>query len=605
VNTAEILLKVKGEHVKQELDGAAKVVDGFREDQKEKSVSSANSVMKSLATVFAAKITYDTFSGFVSSAQEAQEALAVLESSVKSNGGAVGWTTSQIAGLSDEMEKNTKFSAESTQEAASMMLAFKNVQGEEFGRGLKVAADMATRHKTSIAGAGEEIARYLDRPSESFEKLAKQGVVLSKSQQETIESLEKSGQVAEAQAIILTALEESYGGAAEAAGAASFEPFLNQIGNIGEEIGAKLIPVIQSITPILGDFADYLVGSVLPSLGGFFDGMVSFAQTGVEWTLVAMDYLVAGVAYSVDFTVFLWNNAMSILDLAAKSFVLGVVGSFGVVEHLLTVALPEWLLWLADNWSSILTDMANFSATVFSNMTDNVSEFFSGITRLLSGGSADFRFTALTEGFEATLRELPEIAKRVPGEIEKSLALDVGNLTTTLNTATPKFGDYLPADRVSPLSVAKTTKSDPKWGSGVYAESGKKEDKTSASIDSDNTAVADRIQAALLKRGEDDKATKATDDNTAATEDLTVHLADTSHQEAVKVNSEMTRQLTVSIRDMQESQVDTMQSIVSGIADTLLRVESSLVRTEANTGNTAAAVSGLYRLVEGRRGGLA
>uniref|UniRef100_UPI000A803CE8 hypothetical protein n=1 Tax=Pseudomonas aeruginosa TaxID=287 RepID=UPI000A803CE8 len=99
---------------------------------------------------------------------------------------------------------------------ATVPLAFTGIVGEQFPRALQSAIDMAARTGTTVTSAAETIGRALDVPSKGLTALSKQGFRFTEEQKKAAEQLEATGRTAEAQGIILKALEESYGGAAAA-----------------------------------------------------------------------------------------------------------------------------------------------------------------------------------------------------------------------------------------------------------------------------------------------------------------------------------------------------------------------------------------------------
>jgi hypothetical protein len=87
------------------------------------------------------------------------------------------------------------------------------------------------------------------------------------------------------------------------------------------------------------------------------------------------------------------------------------------------------LTWFADNWQNVLTDVANFTATVFGNMFNNITGFFGNVMSWLTGSKGDWEWKGLTDGFETSLKKLPEIAKRQKSELEKALEADLAATT--------------------------------------------------------------------------------------------------------------------------------------------------------------------------------
>ncbi len=123
---------------------------------------------------------------------------------------------------------------------------------------------------------------------------------------------------------------------------------------------------------------------------------------------------------TIEFAIKNWRD---VLDVAFKQGMLGAIAWGQGIKHVLTVVIPELLKWFARNWREILTDLFHFSTTVFSNLAGNIIEIIKNVPALLRG-EVKFKelWTPLAEGFEATLDELPEIAKRKKTDIEKKLA---------------------------------------------------------------------------------------------------------------------------------------------------------------------------------------
>jgi len=89
--------------------------------------------------------------------------------------------------------------------------------GDKLPAALQAAADHAARTGSTIQASAEIMGRALDVPSVGMASLQKQGFKFSESQIEVARELERTGQIAEAQQMVLDSLNESYGGAAAAA----------------------------------------------------------------------------------------------------------------------------------------------------------------------------------------------------------------------------------------------------------------------------------------------------------------------------------------------------------------------------------------------------
>lgn len=154
---------------------------------------------------------------FVQNTINAQNEQAQLAAVLESTGRAASMSTDSLNAMADAIESASTISAGEVNEAQTALLAFTGVAGQEFPRAMQAAADMAARTGMTIRASAETIGRALDIPSQGLAALSRQGFRFTEEQKALVEQLELSGRTAEAQGIVLRALEESYGGAAAAA----------------------------------------------------------------------------------------------------------------------------------------------------------------------------------------------------------------------------------------------------------------------------------------------------------------------------------------------------------------------------------------------------
>lgn len=546
LNAAEIILRVRNEQLKQELEESKNALQDFRNEQ----TSKFRSMVAGIAAAFSVVKMVGWASGWIEDAQRANEITAILDQTIKATGNSAGLTTEQMVELADSLQKVTKFESEVTQEAMAVLASFRNVKGDIFSEAIVSAQDMATVLKTDLSSAAMQLGKALNDPVDGLTKLARSGVTFSDAQKKQVEEMVKLGDVAGAQKIILAELAHEFGGTAEAAGAESWEPLKNQLGDIGEEIGNKLIPLIRSLVPVFQGVMTYVSDTVLPYWTETFTNMGDTASWLGDFLGTVWEFIVVGFQGAIMVVSFVWESAFEAMKVVAYGFAYGVVSSLNEVVHLFSDTIPEVLTWLSENWTTILDDMMSYTGTVFSNMLSNVTEFFAGLKRLLSGGSADFEFRALTEGFEATLTKLPELTERVPTEMEKSLKAEMAksmeaiktNWSTGVDTMIDASNSILRRD-TNP-SAPKTKDSKPEWlgklggGKGheldVPEEKKKKEKEekeASGGIETVESMIARITGNVGFGKADPDEALK---ENTAAlTQATTVEELTKQHYEAV------------------------------------------------------------------------
>ena len=157
------------------------------------------------------------FRSFIQNTIDAQNEQAQLAAVLQSTGNAAGYSQQKLNEMAEAMAKASTFDSGEINIAQTRLLSYTGVVGESFPRAMQNAIDMATRMGMSVSQAAETVGRALDIPSQGLTALTKQGFRFTEAQKDLVKQLEETGKTAEAQAIIMEAMESSYKGAAAAA----------------------------------------------------------------------------------------------------------------------------------------------------------------------------------------------------------------------------------------------------------------------------------------------------------------------------------------------------------------------------------------------------
>ena len=180
------------------------------------------------------------------------KALAQVEAGLKSTGGTAKRTFAELQKNASDLQNKTLFGDEEIlRDATAQLLTFTNIAGTQFDRTQQAALDLATRLNGDLKSASIQLGKALNDPVANLSALSRSGIQFSEDQKKVINSLAKTGRLAEAQTIILDELEKQYGGAAEAAAKAGLGPFKqlgNQLGDLTEDFG-KLI--VEGLAPFV------------------------------------------------------------------------------------------------------------------------------------------------------------------------------------------------------------------------------------------------------------------------------------------------------------------------------------------------------------------
>ena len=177
-----------------------------------------------------------------------QKAIAQVEAGIKSTGGAAGLTSKQLQRMASELQGKTLFGDEVIlKDATAQLLTFTNIAGEQFARTQVAALNLATRLDGDLKSSSIQLGKALNDPIANLSALSRSGIQFSEEQKKVIKELAETNRLAEAQTLILDELDKQYGGAAEAAaqaGAGGLKQLQNQFGDLMEEIGGMLIPIV-------------------------------------------------------------------------------------------------------------------------------------------------------------------------------------------------------------------------------------------------------------------------------------------------------------------------------------------------------------------------
>jgi len=157
--------------------------------------------------------------GLTASAKEAalaEQAQNRLQGVLRATGYASGLTGKEIAEMAEDMEHSTLTSAESVKNAASILATFRSVSGDTFKLAIRLAQDMSAVFGQDLTGSATQLGKALEDPITGLTALRRVGVSFTESQKDVIAKLVETGQKAEAQKLILSALEQQVGGAAAA-----------------------------------------------------------------------------------------------------------------------------------------------------------------------------------------------------------------------------------------------------------------------------------------------------------------------------------------------------------------------------------------------------
>ena len=195
--------------------------------------------------------------GFISSIGEVtskmEDSQAQLQSALKNTGDVTGVTSEMVDELSQSFANTTKFSGQSAVAAAAVIAQFSNIGKDVFPQAMQASADLATKMGTDLPSAASTVAKALADPVMGIGRLNQAYKLFEPEQLKAVENMAKMGNVAQAQQMILDALNQKIGGAAAAA-ADTFSGKMailnNKMDTVKETIGNLVLPILSKFLDI-------------------------------------------------------------------------------------------------------------------------------------------------------------------------------------------------------------------------------------------------------------------------------------------------------------------------------------------------------------------
>jgi len=170
--------------------------------------------------------------------------------------------TNRLVKLANEQARLTGVNQNTIKESQALLLTFKDIAssadevGGAFDRATQLTLDMASAGFGSVTDNAKQLGKALNDPIAGLTALRRSGIQFTKAQQDQIRTLVESGNVLEAQTMILEEIENQVGGTA-AATANSTDKMKVAFSQASESIGMALLPAVEALVPILIKFSEF------------------------------------------------------------------------------------------------------------------------------------------------------------------------------------------------------------------------------------------------------------------------------------------------------------------------------------------------------------
>ncbi len=174
-----------------------------------------------------------------------QADLKVLATQLERIGAGGSEQLDKLKAAADELGDATLFSQDDFIESFNILSSFRAIAVDSFTEVSEVAADIAQVMGSDVKSATVQLAKALEDPKRGLTALSRSGITFNETQTETIKKLVDSGNLLNAQALILDTIKSQYEGAGEAAGkgfAGALDLLSENASDAAEALGKGLEP---------------------------------------------------------------------------------------------------------------------------------------------------------------------------------------------------------------------------------------------------------------------------------------------------------------------------------------------------------------------------
>jgi phage-related protein len=248
-------------------------------DKFSKGIGGAKKIIGGFALAGGVAGAFSFAKGLIADAQESAKVMRLSENVIRSTGGAAKVTAAQVSDLATAISNKTGVDDEAVQSGENLLLTFTNIRNEAgknndiFNQASKAAVDMAAGLNNgdvsaeSLKGTSIQLGKALNDPVKGITALSRSGVSFTEQQKKQITAMVKAGDTLGAQKIILGELKKEFGGAAAAASTPAQKATVAW-GNLREQLGSYLLPVVAKV-------ATFLSTKVIPAISKFAEGIHS------------------------------------------------------------------------------------------------------------------------------------------------------------------------------------------------------------------------------------------------------------------------------------------------------------------------------------------
>ncbi len=201
--------------------------------------SVASTVAASVAAMVSFRKAIEFATDAISSYENAIQAVRQINATLESTGRAAEFTAQELGDMASELQALSNFGDEDILQGVTLqLLRFDAIGRDIFPRAQQLVIDLA-ESMGGVENAARTLGISLADPALGLTRLRRIGVAFNSTQEAQIKNFVETGKVAEAQAVLMSALEERFGGLALASVSATTQ-MKNAWGDYLEVVGSSL-----------------------------------------------------------------------------------------------------------------------------------------------------------------------------------------------------------------------------------------------------------------------------------------------------------------------------------------------------------------------------
>jgi hypothetical protein len=199
----------------------------------------------------------------------------------------------QLQKAANKLGNQTLFNQEEFTRGFNLLTSFRKIGVDSYERVAQAAADIAQVNQVDVNTSFMQLAKALQDPERNLSNLNRSGIAFTKTQTDVIKELMKTNKTAEAHAMILSIVEESYNKLSQAA-AEGFAGNVDSLGEafrdfsetLGKTLEPALIAVTKGLTALLKAVDDF-IKSPISGTAAIFTG-IALAVKGTTVAVAAV-----------------------------------------------------------------------------------------------------------------------------------------------------------------------------------------------------------------------------------------------------------------------------------------------------------------------------